>query len=74
MSTDPAGTAGRPESFGDQPGPYFGRYGGTWMPESLMAALTEVTADQPSATGTASSGVGAATGLCLWRLDSALTR
>ena len=43
MSTDPAGTAGRPESFGDQPGPYFGRYGGTWMPESLMAALTEVT-------------------------------
>ena len=43
MSTDPAGTAERPESFGDQPGPYFGRYGGTWMPESLMAALAQVT-------------------------------
>src|SRR5690625_7635301 len=23
-------------------GPYFGRYGGQWMPESLMAALQEV--------------------------------
>jgi tryptophan synthase beta chain len=40
MATDPS--AERPERFGDQPGPYFGRYGGTWMPESLMAALAQV--------------------------------
>ena len=29
--------------FQGLPGPYFGRYGGQWMPESLMAALKEVT-------------------------------
>ncbi|MDO5633850.1 MAG: tryptophan synthase subunit beta [Micrococcus sp.] len=28
--------------YRDQPGPYFGRFGGQWMPESLMAALAEV--------------------------------
>ena len=25
------------------PGPYFGGYGGRWMPESLIAALDQVT-------------------------------
>lgn len=29
-------------AYTDAPGPYFGPYGGRWMPESLMAALTEV--------------------------------
>ncbi|MDI3330959.1 MAG: tryptophan synthase subunit beta [Micrococcus sp.] len=29
-------------SFQHQPGPYFGPYGGRWMPESLIAALEEV--------------------------------
>lgn len=28
--------------FQQQQGPYFGPYGGRWMPESLMAALQEV--------------------------------
>ncbi|NLS10211.1 tryptophan synthase subunit beta [Nesterenkonia sp. MY13] len=28
--------------FQDTPGPYFGDYGGRWMPESLVAALDEV--------------------------------
>lgn len=38
-STEPVDAVG---PFQDQPGPYFGRYGGQWMPESLMAALQEV--------------------------------
>ncbi|MGO1885843.1 MAG: tryptophan synthase subunit beta [Citricoccus sp.] len=29
-------------SYQNQPGPYFGPYGGRWMPESLIAALEEV--------------------------------
>src|SRR5699024_12102536 len=29
-------------NFQQLQGPYFGRYGGQWMPESLMAALQEV--------------------------------
>lgn len=29
-------------AFRQQEGPYFGNYGGRWMPESLMAALQEV--------------------------------
>lgn len=29
-------------AFRDQEGPYFGKFGGRWMPESLMAALQEV--------------------------------
>ncbi|MDY6054421.1 tryptophan synthase subunit beta [Micrococcus sp.] len=35
--TDPAGP------YSAQRGPYFGSFGGAWMPESLMAALEEVT-------------------------------
>lgn len=31
-----------PTPFRDAPGPYFGDYGGRWMPESLVAALDEV--------------------------------
>ena len=32
----------QPESLKDAPGPYFGEYGGQWMPESLMAAMEEL--------------------------------
>jgi len=31
-------------SLRDQPGPYFGEYGGRFMPESLIAAIDEITA------------------------------
>ena len=37
MTTAPSNT------YRDAPGPYFGDYGGRWMPESLVAALDEVT-------------------------------
>ncbi|RKQ36487.1 bifunctional phosphoribosylanthranilate isomerase/tryptophan synthase subunit beta [Kocuria tytonis] len=32
----------RPESLRHAPGPYFGDFGGRWMPESLVAALDEL--------------------------------
>jgi tryptophan synthase beta chain len=34
--------AAHPESLRHAPGPYFGAYGGRWMPESLIAALDEL--------------------------------
>lgn len=37
----PAGSAAGP-SLRHAPGPYFGAYGGRWMPESLIAALDEI--------------------------------
>ncbi len=41
QGNDPAGAA--PEhSLRHAPGPYFGSYGGRWMPESLIAALDEL--------------------------------
>ena len=30
------------DSLKNAPGPYFGKYGGQWMPESLMAAMEEL--------------------------------
>ena len=30
------------ESLKNAPGPYFGEYGGRWMPESLIAAMDEI--------------------------------
>ena len=45
MSADRPSTEPAIESEGPyqgRPGPYFGAYGGQWMPESLMAALQEV--------------------------------
>ena len=30
------------ESLKNAPGPYFGEYGGRWMPESLIAAMDEL--------------------------------
>ncbi|WP_144999992.1 bifunctional phosphoribosylanthranilate isomerase/tryptophan synthase subunit beta [Kocuria rhizophila] len=38
--TDPAENTG---SLRNAPGPYFGDFGGRWMPESLVAALDELT-------------------------------
>ena len=32
------------ESLKNAPGPYFGEYGGRWMPESLIAAMDELEA------------------------------
>ena len=40
-STEPAIEFEGP--YQGQAGPYFGDYGGQWMPESLMAALQELT-------------------------------
>ncbi|MDO4251731.1 MAG: tryptophan synthase subunit beta [Rothia sp. (in: high G+C Gram-positive bacteria)] len=34
--------AGQTGSLKEAPGPYFGPYGGQWMPESLMAAMEEL--------------------------------
>src|SRR6478735_3892261 len=36
-------------SYRDQPGPYFGAYGGRYMPESLIAAIDELAAAYESA-------------------------
>ena len=33
-----------PVSLRDAPGPYFGEFGGRYMPESLIAAIDELTA------------------------------
>ncbi|MFW0155989.1 tryptophan synthase subunit beta [Rothia sp. P6271] len=33
---------GNSSSLKNAPGPYFGQYGGQWMPESLMMAMTEL--------------------------------
>ena len=30
------------KSLKNAPGPYFGQYGGRWMPESLIAAMDEL--------------------------------
>lgn len=38
----PAGSLDHEGSYRDATGPYFGPYGGRWMPESLIAALEEV--------------------------------
>ncbi|MGO1184337.1 MAG: tryptophan synthase subunit beta [Micrococcaceae bacterium] len=38
----PAGSLDHEGSYRDAAGPYFGPYGGRWMPESLIAALEEV--------------------------------
>ena len=42
MDTPQSGSTSHEGAFRDQEGPYFGKYGGRWMPESLMAALQEV--------------------------------
>ncbi|WP_022873297.1 tryptophan synthase subunit beta [Nesterenkonia alba] len=39
-----------PSQYRDAPGPYFGDYGGRWIPESLVAALDELEAAFRSAT------------------------
>src|SRR5699024_7992264 len=42
MDTPQPGTSQHEGKFQNLEGPYFGDYGGQWMPESLMAALKEV--------------------------------
>ena len=42
MDTPQSGSTQHEGAFQNQQGPYFGKYGGRWMPESLMAALQEV--------------------------------
>ena len=42
MDTPTSGSQHPDGAFRQQQGPYFGAYGGRWMPESLMAALQEV--------------------------------
>ena len=42
MDTPQSDSTSHQGAFRDQEGPYFGKFGGRWMPESLMAALQEV--------------------------------
>src|SRR5690625_3173755 len=42
MDTPQPGSQEHEGAYRQQEGPYFGKYGGRWMPESLMAALQEV--------------------------------
>ncbi|GGG56468.1 indole-3-glycerol phosphate synthase [Kocuria dechangensis] len=42
-AADPAGAAAEAASLRHAPGPYFGDFGGRWMPESLIAVLDELT-------------------------------
>lgn len=42
MDTPQSDSTSHQRAFRDQEGPYFGKFGGRWMPESLMAALQEV--------------------------------
>lgn len=42
MDTPQSGSQKHEGAYQQQEGPYFGKFGGRWMPESLMAALQEV--------------------------------
>ena len=42
MSENLAETFLKGRTLKDAPGPYFGQYGGRWMPESLIAAMDEL--------------------------------
>ena len=42
MSENLAETFLKSRTLKDAPGPYFGQYGGRWMPESLIAAMDEL--------------------------------
>ncbi|HEY4576998.1 MAG TPA: tryptophan synthase subunit beta [Yaniella sp.] len=42
MDTPQSGSQKHEGAYRQQEGPYFGKFGGRWMPESLMAALQEV--------------------------------
>ena len=45
MSENLAETFLKGRTLKEAPGPYFGQYGGRWMPESLIAAMDEL--EQP---------------------------